>query len=93
MSYLKPSNLTASQKGHLVNFVAKHRRETNGFGEGVRDKDYGSAGALRHLERKGAIYCVREERGPRGGVTRILAPTSDGYRVADYITVNGLKTW
>lgn len=90
---LKASDLTPAQKGNLVRFVREHRAVTNGSGVGIRDKDFGSVAGLDHLIRKGAIYVLFEEIGPRGGKSRMLAPTPDGYRVADHITGHGLKTW
>lgn len=90
---LKPSNLTYSQRSNLIRFVSEYRRITNGFGDGVRDKDFGSKGGLDRLFQKGAIKLVREEVGPRGGITQVLAPTPEGLRVADYITFNRLKTY
>jgi hypothetical protein len=93
VNYLKPSDLTVAQRSNLVRFVKRYRAETDGIGDGVRDKDFGSISGLNHLIRKGALKVVREEIGPRGGKTRILAATPEGLRVADYIVVNRLKTW
>jgi hypothetical protein len=91
---MRPSDLTVSQRGNLVRFVRSHRAITDtSTAMGIRDKDFGSKRGLEHLERKGMIRCVREERGPRGGLTRVLTPTPEGYRIADYIVVNGLKTY
>lgn len=90
---LKPGDLTPHQKELLVSFVRTYRTLTNGNHDGVRDVDFGSKRGLEHLEAKGAIRELRVEYGPRGGARRVMVATPDGLRVADYINVNGLKTW
>lgn len=60
---------------------------------GLSKKEFGNATMLQKLERKGVIEFEREVTGPRGGKTVYFRPTTEGYRLADYISINRLKTW
>lgn len=91
---MRASDLTVSQRANLVRFVRSYRRVTNDSAAlGIRDKEFGSKGGLERLISKGMLKVVHVEVGPRGGRSRILAPTPEGFRIADYIVVNRLKTY
>lgn len=90
MNTLTPSQLTPSQRDTLVRLRRKAKLAPDYT---VDLNEFGSKGSVGHLIRKGAVRVERTEIGPRGGEYPFVALTDEGRRVADYIVVNGLKTW
>lgn len=81
--------LTPHQRGVLLDL----RRRARAMGGEISAKDFGCAGAVAHLIRKGAVMVTRTERGPRGGEYPYIALTETGEKYASYVVANGLKTW
>lgn len=85
---MKASDLTVNQRATLVRIVGRSARGAIFVGA----KETGAPAAAERLAHKGLLD-RSEGTGPRGGKLVNYKPNAEGVRLADYITINGLRTW
>jgi hypothetical protein len=85
---MRAADLTYNQRRTICRVVRLHREG----GRSLAIRETGAPAAVRRMERMGLVL-IHRSTGPRGGTVEMVDPTVEGYRVADYITAAGLRTW